>query len=48
MSLIELKLTVLEDYCKRNEQRWFTEYVNANWRLDLYIDKIRKECGIYE
>ena len=46
MSLIELKLTVLEDYCKRNEQKWFTEYINANWKLDL--DKIREECGINE
>lgn len=31
MSLLELKLTILEDVLKRNEDRWKTEYIRANW-----------------
>ena len=34
MSLLELKLTKLEDYCKKNENRWFTEYIDANWKFE--------------
>lgn len=34
MSLIELKLTILEDYCIKNEQRGLTEYIDANWKVE--------------
>lgn len=35
MSLIELKLTILEDYCKKNEDRWHSEYIKEHWKLDM-------------
>ena len=44
MSLLELKLTLLEDYCKKNEMRWLCEYIDANWKLDL--DKIRLKVEV--
>ena len=44
MSLLELKLTLLEDYCKKNEMRWLCEYIRENWKLDL--DKIRLDLGV--
>jgi hypothetical protein len=34
MSLVELKLTLLEDYCKKNEDRWNREYINSHWKFD--------------
>jgi len=35
MSLLELKLTLLEDYCKRNEDRWLSEYIREHWKFDF-------------
>jgi len=44
MSLLELKLTILENYCKENEDRWRREYIDANWKFDL--DKIRLDLEV--
>jgi len=37
MSLLELKLTLLEDVLKKNEDRWRNEYVRANWPFEPFL-----------
>ena len=43
MSLLELKLTLLEDVLIKNKDRWDSEYIREHWKLDL--DKIRTDVG---
>ena len=40
MSLLELKLTVLEDSLKKYEDKWRRDYINYHWKFDT--NKIRE------
>lgn len=40
MSLLELKLTGLEDCLKKNEDRWRNEYIRANWPFEPKIETL--------
>ena len=37
MSLLELKLTLLQDSLKKNEDRWRREYIEANWKFEPFL-----------
>ena len=43
MSLLELKLTVLEDYCKKNEDRWHSEYIREHWKFELFLKPLKNK-----
>lgn len=40
LSLLELKLTLLEDYCKKNEDKWRNEYIRANFPFEPKIETL--------
>lgn len=40
MSLLELKLTLLEDVLKKNEDKWRNEYIRANWPFEPKIETL--------
>ena len=37
MSLLELKLTILEDSLRKHEDRWRSEYIRANWPFGPFL-----------
>ena len=41
MSLLELKLTILEDCIEKNKDRWDSEYIREHWKFD--IEEFRKD-----
>ena len=44
MSLLELKLTLIEDYCKKNEDRWRREYIRANWPFESFLKSLQTKA----
>lgn len=43
MSLLELKLTILEDYCKKNENRWHSEYIKEHWKFEPKLKPLKNK-----
>ena len=43
MSLLELKLTILEDYCKKNEDRWHCEYIREHWKFESILKPLKNK-----
>jgi len=41
MSLLELKLTLLEDVLEKNEDRWRNGYIRANWPFEPFLELLR-------
>jgi len=41
LSLIELKLTLLEDVLKKNEDKWRNEYIRANWPFEPFLESLQ-------
>ena len=41
MSLLELKLTILEDCIKRNENRWQSEYIREHWKFEPFLETLK-------
>jgi len=43
LSLIELKLTLLEDVLKKNEDKWRNEYIREHWKFVSPVQNVSHE-----